>query len=176
MIFKETRLAGAFIVEPERFADERGFFARTWSQREFAERGLASLPVECNVSFNQRKGTLRGMHYQVAPQAQAKLVNCSRGAIYDVIVDLRPASPTFKKWIAVELTGLNGMLLYVPAGFAHGFQTLADETEVAYQMFEVFAPDCANGVRWNDPAFDINWPDAERVINERDQSYPDFRF
>jgi len=175
MIFTETKLEGAFIIELEKFSDERGFFACTWSQREFAERGLESQPVECNASFNKTKGTLRGMHYQVATHAQAKLVHCSRGSIYDVIVDLRPESPTLKQWFAVELTEGNGLMLYLPTGFAHGFQTLEDETEVFYQMFEIYAPDYARGVRWNDPAFDIRWPDAARVINERDQSYPDFR-
>jgi dTDP-4-dehydrorhamnose 3,5-epimerase len=175
MIFTETKLEGAFIIEPQKLEDARGFFARTWSQREFAERGLESRPVEGNASFNKAKGTLRGMHYQVAPFAQAKLVRCSRGAIYDVIVDLRPASPTFKQWVGVELTESNGLLLYVPAGFAHGFQTLEDETEIVYQMFEVYAPEHAGGVRWNDPAFDIRWPDAERVITKRDQNYADFQ-
>lgn len=179
MIFKETKLAGAFVVEQELFADERGFFARSWSEREFAAAGLDARLSECNISFNHRRGTLRGMHFQRAPHAQAKLVRCTMGAIYDVIIDLRPASPTFKEWVGVELTAENRRMLYVPETFAHGFQTLVDNTEVFYQMSEVFAPDCAGGVRWNDPAFGIEWPEAggprqERIIIARDRDYPDF--
>lgn len=177
MIFKETRLTGAFVIEQELFEDERGFFARSWSEREFVAAGLAARLAECNISFNKKSGTLRGMHFQREPHAQAKLVRCTAGAIYDAIIDLRPESPTFKQWIGVELTARNRRMLYVPAGFAHGFQTLADETEVFYQMSELYAPDCAGGVRWNDPAFGIAWPspeDGERIINIRDQEYPDF--
>src|SRR5687768_3908724 len=176
MIFKETKLGGAFVVEPERFEDERGFFARGWSRREFEERGLDARLVETNISFNRRRGTLRGMHFQSAPRAQAKLVRCTRGAIYDVVVDLRPESPTFKRWVGVELSADNRLMLFVPEGLAHGFQTLADETEVFYQMSEYYAPETAGGVRWDDPAFGIEWPDAPaRIINERDANYPDFR-
>ncbi len=179
MIFTETKLTGAFVIEPERFADERGFFARSWSAREFAEAGVDARLAECNVSFNRKQGTLRGMHYQVAPHAQAKLVRCTMGAIYDVIVDLRPQSPTFKQWVAAELTAHNRLMLYVPGDFAHGFQTLTDNTEVLYQMTDVFAPDCARGVRWDDPAFRIEWPTTaagggERIIIRRDREYPDF--
>lgn len=178
MIFKEAKLAGAFVVEQELFEDERGFFARSWSEREFAARGLDARLVECNISFNHRQGTLRGMHFQNAPHAQAKLVRCTTGAIYDVIIDLRRESETFRQWLGVELTAANRRMLYVPAGFAHGFQTLADETEVFYQMSDVFAPECAGGVRWNDPAFGIEWPEVgdgrERIINARDRDYPDF--
>lgn len=177
MIFNETKLAGAFVIEQELFADVRGFFARSWSVREFAERGLDARLAECNISFNHRKGTLRGMHFQNDPHAQAKLVRCTSGAIYDVIVDLRAASETFRQWIGVELTAANRRMLYVPVGFAHGFQTLADDTEVFYQMSDVFAPECAGGVRWDDPAFGIAWPDnggAERIIIARDREYPDF--
>jgi dTDP-4-dehydrorhamnose 3,5-epimerase len=177
VIFEETKLAGAFVIEQELFADERGFFARSWSVREFAARGLDAHLAECNISFNHRKGTLRGMHFQNEPHAQAKLVRCTSGAIYDVIVDLRPASETFRQWIGVELTAANHRMLYVPAGFAHGFQTLADDTEVFYQMSDVFAPECAGGVRWDDPAFRIEWPDnggAQRIIIARDREYPDF--
>lgn len=177
MIFNETKLAGAFVIEQERFADERGFFARSWSEREFAARGLDARLVECNISFNHRRGTLRGMHFQREPRAQPKLVRCTMGAIYDVIIDLRRESETFKRWIGVELTAANRRMLYVPAGFAHGFQTLADDTEVFYQMSEVFAPECAGGVRWDDPAFGIAWPDnngEERIIIARDREYPDF--
>jgi dTDP-4-dehydrorhamnose 3,5-epimerase len=177
VIFEETKLAGAFVVEQELFADERGFFARSWSVREFAARGLDARLAECNISFNHRKGTLRGMHFQNAPHAQAKLVRCTSGAIYDAIIDLRPASETFRQWLGVELTAANRRMLYVPTGFAHGFQTLADDTEVFYQMSDAFAPECAGGVRWNDPAFGIAWPDnggAERIIIARDREYPDF--
>jgi dTDP-4-dehydrorhamnose 3,5-epimerase len=177
MIFKETELAGAFVIEQELFEDARGFFARTWSEREFAAQGLNARLAECNLSFNRRKGTLRGMHFQRAPHAQAKLVRCTMGAIYDAIIDLRPDSPTFKSWFGVELTADNRRMLYVPEGFAHGFQTLADETEVFYQVSDVFAPELADGVRWDDPAFGVVWPDndgAERIIIERDRQYPDF--
>ena len=175
MIFTETRLEGAFLVEPERFEDERGFFALSWSSAEFGARGLCAHPAECNISFNRRKGTLRGMHYQLAPHAQAKLVRCTLGAVYDVIVDLRPDSDTFKQWVAAELSADNRLMLYVPEGFAHGFQTLEDGSEVFYQMSDVYAPEAARGVRWDDPAFGIEWPPGERVINERDRTYPDFQ-
>jgi len=174
MIFVETKLAGVFIIEPERFEDERGFLARTWSQREFAERGLNPKLVECNVSSNIRKGTLRGMHYQSEPFAQAKLVRCTAGAIYDVAIDLRPDSATFKNWEAVELTAENRRMFYIPEGCAHGFQTLEAATEVFYQISEVYAPDYARGVRWNDPAFGVEWPPAKRIIIARDSSYEDW--
>lgn len=175
MIFIETPLKDAFILEPERIEDERGFFARTWCQREFKERGLNSNLVQCNLSFNHKKGTLRGMHYQVKPHEEAKLVRCTKGSIYDVIIDIRPDSPTFKQWIAAELTVENRKMLYIPEGFAHGFQTLEDKTEVFYQMSEFYASDCAKGVRWNDPVFGIEWPVAdERIISQRDLQYPDF--
>jgi dTDP-4-dehydrorhamnose 3,5-epimerase len=175
MIFRETKLSGAFVVEPERFEDERGFFARSWSAREFAERGLDPALAECNVSFNRRAGTLRGMHYQAAPHAQAKLVRCPRGRIYDVIIDLRPESETFRRWVGVELSAENGAMLYVPEGFAHGFQTLADDTEVFYQMSAYYEAASGRGVRWDDPAFGVEWPEAgERIMNARDRDYPDF--
>src|SRR5919199_3217742 len=148
MIFTETKLKGAFLIEPEPRADERGFFARTWCQREFEAHGLRTRWVQCNISFNKKKGTLRGMHYQLAPYAEAKLVRCTRGAIYDVIIDLRYDSPTFKQWQALNLTADNRQMLFIPEGFAHGFQTLDDDTEVFYQMSEFYAPDCAKGVRW----------------------------
>jgi dTDP-4-dehydrorhamnose 3,5-epimerase len=172
--FIETPLRGAFLVKPATFTDERGFFARTWSQREFEDRGLDGTLVECNVSFNTRAGTLRGMHYQAAPDAQVKLVRCTRGAIHDVIIDLRPESPTFKQWFAAQLTARNQHMLYVPEGFAHGFQTLEDDSEILYQMGAYYAPDAGRGVRWNDPAFGIDWPPAERAMNARDAGYPDF--
>jgi dTDP-4-dehydrorhamnose 3,5-epimerase len=175
MIFTETQLKGAFIIELERFEDERGFFALSWSERVFAERGLDAKLLECNVSFNRKKGTLRGMHYQQAPYGQAKLVRCTMGALYDIIIDLRPASPTLKQWVGVELTAANRLMLYVPEGFAHGFQTLADDTEILYQMSSMYVPESAHGVRWNDPAFNIEWPNAVTMISERDRLYQDFK-
>ena len=174
MIFVETKLKGAVIIEPERLEDERGFFSRTWCKREFETHGLNPDLVQCNISFNRKKGTLRGMHYQVHPHEEAKLVRCTIGSIYDVIIDLRPNSKTFKQWIAVELTSANRKMIYAPEGFAHGFQTLTDNTEVFYQMSEFYVPESAHGVRWNDPQFNIVWPDDERQISFRDQSFEDF--
>jgi dTDP-4-dehydrorhamnose 3,5-epimerase len=174
MIFTETALEGAFIVEPELIEDRRGCFARSWSQREFAAHGLNPRLAEANFSLNRKKGTLRGMHFQLAPQGQVKLVRCTAGAIYDVIIDLRPGSATFKQWIAVELSGTNHRQLYIPEGFAHGFQTLARDTEVLYHMSEYFAPESARGIRWNDPAFAIEWPLDVRAIIDRDNSYEDW--
>ncbi len=171
MIFVETKLAGVFIIEPEKFGDERGFLARTWSQHEFAERGLNPNLVECNLSFNIRRGTLRGMHYQSEPFAQAKLVRCTAGAIYDVAVDLSPDSATFRKWEAVELTAENRRMFYIPEGCAHGFQTLEDRTEVFYQMSGVYAPEYARGLRWNDPVFGIRWPLPDPFMLGRDANY-----
>jgi dTDP-4-dehydrorhamnose 3,5-epimerase len=173
MTFSETKLSGAFIVELEKFEDERGFFAHSWSEKEFAARRLDSSMVECSISFNWKRGTLRGMHYQAAPHGQVKIVRCTKGAIYDVIIDLRAASPTFKQWVGVELTAENHSMLYVPKGFAHGFQTLEDASEVFYQMSEVYAPESGRGVRWNDPAFKIAWPEPVSLVNERDGTYPD---
>lgn len=170
LIFCETKLKGAFIIELERLEDERGFFARTFCQEEFEAHGLNARIVQCNISFNKRKGTLRGMHYQVAPYEEAKLVRCTKGAIYDVIIDLRPDSLTFRRWIAVELTADNRFMLYVPADFAHGFQTLEDNTEVFYQMSEFYHPECARGVRWDDPAFAIEWPMVPITISEKDEA------
>jgi dTDP-4-dehydrorhamnose 3,5-epimerase len=174
MIFTATTLNGAFLIEPERRQDERGFFARTWCEREFAAAGLQTEWVQCNISFNRQRGTLRGMHYQAAPYEEAKLVRCTMGAIYDVIIDLRADSPTFRQWLAVELTADNRHMLFIPQGFAHGFQTLTDETEVFYQMSQFYAPEYARGVRWDDSAFKIAWPADKRIISERDQSFPDF--
>ena len=177
MIFRETNLAGAFLVELEKFEDDRGFFARSWSEQEFAERGLDSCLAECNISFNKERGTLRGMHYQAAPHGQVKLVRCTRGSIYDVIIDLRPGSPTFKQWAGVELSAENCHMLYIPKDFGHGFQTLVDDTEVFYQMSDVYTPESGRGVRWNDPAFGVLWPLPRNVImNERDRSYADFDY
>lgn len=174
MKFIETKLKGAFIIEPERLEDERGFFARTFCQKEFEEHGLKFQFVQCNISFNKRKGTLRGMHYQAAPYEEVKLVRCTRGATYDVIIDLRRDSSTFKKWFAVELTEENHKMLYVPEGLAHGFQTLMDNTEVFYMMSEFYHPEYTRGVRWNDPVFGIKWPADNRIISTKDQQYPDF--
>ncbi len=174
MIFTETKLAGAFVIELERHTDERGFFARTFCQQEFEAHVLKTQVVQCNVSFNKRKGTLRGMHYQAAPFAEEKLVRCTSGSIYDVIIDLRRTSATFKQYFAVELSAENGRMLYIPEDFAHGFQTLQDDTEVFYQMAQRYSAEHARGVRWNDPAFGIEWPEGERIIIERDQNYPNF--
>ena len=174
MIFQETKLKGSFIIEPERLKDERGFFARTWCKREFETRGLNPELVQCNISFNKKRGTLRGMHYQEAPREEVRLVRCTMGAIYDVIIDLRPDSQTFKQWFYVELTAKNRKMFYIPEGFAHGFLTLEHNTEVFYQMSEFYAPECARGVRWNDPNFGILWPVKVKVISEKDVQYPDF--
>jgi dTDP-4-dehydrorhamnose 3,5-epimerase len=172
MNFTKTALEGAFIIEPELLRDERGFFASTWSQQEFAGQGLHAPLVQANVSLNIRRGTLRGMHFQISPHQEAKLVRCTAGSIFDVIIDLRKDSPTFHQWVGVELSGSNRLLLYVPEGFAHGFQTLADNTEVAYQISEYYHPDSARGVRWDDPAFGIKWPLPVTVISERDRNHP----
>lgn len=171
MIFTETALKGAYIIEPQKIEDERGFFARSWCQREFEAQGLASHLVQCNISFNHKRGTLRGLHYQAAPFAETKLVRCTQGAICDVIVDLRPNSPTFLQWIRVELSAGNRKMLYVPEGFAHGFQTLDDNTEVFYQMSEFYAPAYGRGIRWNDPLLKIAWPEAVTTISKKDQAY-----
>jgi len=170
MIFRPTELPGAFVIEPERIGDERGFFARTWCRDEFAAHGLSADLVQCNVSYNARQGTLRGMHYQAAPHAEVKLVRCTRGAIFDAIIDVRPESPTYRGWIGVELTAENGRMLYIPEGFAHGFQTLRDETEVFYQMSTQYRAASSRGLRWDDPAVGISWPPAgSRVISDRDR-------
>ena len=173
--FTPTSLGGAYVVDPERFPDERGFLARGYSEGEFAALGIHRPLVEAIISFNERRYTVRGMHFQRAPRAQAKLVRCTAGAIYDVIIDLRPGSETFGRWDAVELTAESRRMLYVPEGFAHGYQTLADATEVFYLASDVYAPEYAGGVRWDDPAFRIEWPAADGVIiNERDSTCPDF--
>jgi dTDP-4-dehydrorhamnose 3,5-epimerase len=174
MIFTGTPLPGAYAIDLERLADERGFFARTRCRREFEAHGLNPDVAQCNVSVSHKRGTLRGMHYQAAPRAEAKLVRCTAGAIYDVIVDLRADSKMFKQWFAVELSADNRRMLYIPEGLAHGFLTLADNVEVSYEMSEFYAPECARGVRWNDPAFAIRWPLEITMISERDRTYPDF--
>ena len=174
--FTETKLPGAFIIEPEIFRDERGFFARSYSEKEFHDHGISLRLAESHISFNKTRYTIRGLHFQKAPHAQAKLVGCTQGAIFDVIVDLRPDSPTFKQWFGEELTAKNHLMLYVPAGFAHGYQTLEDKSEMFYQVSEFYVPESCGGVRWNDPAFAIQWRAMDGVtLNERDQNYPDFR-
>jgi dTDP-4-dehydrorhamnose 3,5-epimerase len=175
MTFTETELEGAFVIDLDRIEDPRGFFARSWCAREFEEHGLNPRLVQCNVSRNGSRGTLRGMHYQVPPHEEAKLVRCTLGAIYDVIVDLRPRSSTYLRSFGSMLSAENHRALYVPEGFAHGFLTLTDESEVFYQMSEFYAPDAARGLRWNDPALAIEWPEAVTVIAERDRTYPDFQ-
>jgi dTDP-4-dehydrorhamnose 3,5-epimerase len=174
MIFAETSLRGAFIIDLERMEDERGFFARSFCQKEFLAHGLKTEIAQSNVSFNRKKGTLRGMHFQRPPRAEAKLVRCTQGSIYDVVIDLRPDSATFCKWIGIELRADNRTALYIPEGFAHGFQTLRDNTELFYQMFTSYAPEWQRGVRWDDPAFDIKWPLPDPIMSERDRSYPPF--
>lgn len=174
--FTETKLKGAFVIEPETFRDDRGFLARSFSQKEFESRGLNPRMAECNISFSRKRHTIRGMHFQNPPFAQAKLVRCTKGAIYDVIIDLRAESLTFRQWIGAELTAENHHMLYVPEGFAHGFQTLEDDTEVFYQISNFYNPGSEGGVRWNDPAFGIKWPATDGItINTRDQNYPDFK-
>lgn len=175
MIFTPLELDGAFVVDLELREDERGFFARTWSREEFEQHGLNPAVEQCNLSFNHRRGTLRGMHFQRPPHAEVKLIRCTRGAIFDVIVDLRPGSATYTHWLGVELSAENRRALYVPEGFAHGYQTLVDATETQYQVSEGYAPDAEGGVRWDDPAFRIEWPTAEmRTISEKDRAWPDY--
>jgi dTDP-4-dehydrorhamnose 3,5-epimerase len=175
MIFKETPLKGAFLIEPERREDERGFFARAWDPHEFEVHGLNPRIAQCSISYNKKRGTLRGMHYQDKPHEEAKVVRCTMGALYDVIIDLRRDSTTFKQWTATELNAKSRRMFYIPEGFAHGFLTLEDDTEVFYQMSEVQVPDKARGVRWDDPVFGIKWPIAVQVISDRDRTYQDFR-
>jgi dTDP-4-dehydrorhamnose 3,5-epimerase len=175
MIAKETKLNGAYVIEPERFEDERGFFARAWSAKELSALGAIGQFVEANFAYNHKRGTLRGLHWQAAPHEQAKLVRCTRGSIFDVAVDLRPESATYGQWTSVELSAANRLLFYVPDGFAHGYLTLEDDSEVLYLVTSDFAPASGRGARWNDPALAIRWPDVgELIINERDNSYPDF--
>lgn len=195
MIFKETKLKGAYIIEMETINDERGFFARSFCVREFEKYGLNPRIVQCNISYNKKKGTLRGMHYQIKPHEEAKIVSCTKGSVFDVIIDLRPDSPTYCQWFAIELTAhsspltahsspetayrslltANYKMLYIPEGFAHGFQTLEDETAVFYQMSEFYHPESARGVKWNDPTFRIEWPLTINAISEKDMRYPDFK-
>ncbi|MCR4346781.1 MAG: dTDP-4-dehydrorhamnose 3,5-epimerase [Sulfuricaulis sp.] len=173
MIFVETRLRGAYIIELEPHVDERGFFARTFCREEFIAHGLNPDFAQCDISFNKKQGTLRGLHYQTEPFEEVKLVRCSRGAIYDVVIDLRPESPTHRQWMSVELTQENHKAVYIPEGFAHGFQTLHDNSEVLYQMSEPYHPDHSHGIRWDDPALGITWPPAsQRIISAKDLAYP----
>jgi dTDP-4-dehydrorhamnose 3,5-epimerase len=175
MTFLETRITGVFEIRPDLVQDERGFFARTWCQNESASHGLNPRLAQCNISSSPRKGTLRGMHYQVAPFAEVKLIRCTRGSIFDVALDLRPDSPTYKQWTAAVLTAENHHMLYVPEGCAHGLLTLEGHSEVFYQMSEFYHPEAARGVRWNDPAFGIEWPGKVEVISAKDASYSDFK-
>jgi dTDP-4-dehydrorhamnose 3,5-epimerase len=174
MIFCTTPIPNVVELKLEERCDERGFFARTWCQQEFEDHGLNSRLVQCSISSNRRRGTLRGMHYQSSPHAEAKLVRCTKGSVFDVVLDLRPTSPTYKKWHSVVLTADAHNMIYVPEGCAHGFLTLADDSEILYQMSEFYHPESAQGVRWNDPAFQIAWPSEAELISERDRSYPDF--
>lgn len=174
MIFTETKLPGAYLIDVEKREDHRGFFARAWCQREFEEHHLVPRVVQANISFNKQKGTLRGMHYQLAPYAETKLVRCVRGALYDVIIDLRPDSSTYMQWLGVELTAEDYRMLFVPEGFAHGFQTLVDNTEATYQVSQFYTPGAEGGVRYDDPAFGIEWPIDVQVISDKDRSWPNY--
>jgi dTDP-4-dehydrorhamnose 3,5-epimerase len=174
MIFTETSLKGAFVIEINKLGDERGFFGRSWCQKEIESHGLNSRVVQANTSFSAYKGTLRGMHYQKHPHEENKLIRCTRGSIYDVIVDLRQDSPTYKQWFGVELTADNYKMLYAPEKFAHGFITLEDNSEVTYLVTQFYSPDAESGVRYDDPVFGIQWPTKVSVISEKDRSHPDF--
>jgi dTDP-4-dehydrorhamnose 3,5-epimerase len=174
MIFSETPVKGVFLIDLEPIADERGFFARSWCQQEFATHGLSTQVVQCNVSYNRFRHTLRGLHYQVVPHQEAKLVRCVRGALYDVVLDLRPGSSTYLQHVGVELSADNRQAIHVPEGCAHGFLTLTDDTEVLYQMSAAYEAGAARGIRWDDPAFGIRWPAPVVIISQRDRSYPDF--
>jgi dTDP-4-dehydrorhamnose 3,5-epimerase len=175
MVFTETKLQGAFIIEIERLEDERGFFARAWCEKELAAHGLNVHWVQANIAFSKQKGTLRGLHYQIAPYEEAKLMRCIRGAMYDVIVDLRPEFPTYLQWLGVELTADNHKALYVPEGCAHGYQTLVNDTETFYPVSQFYSPGFERGVRWDDPAFGIEWPETDEcIISAKDKSWPDY--
>ena len=174
MIFAETAIPGVLTVDLDRREDSRGFFARSFCENEFAAHGLLTRFVQCNISSNTRRGTLRGMHFQREPRPEVKLVRCTRGAVYDVVIDLRRDSPAYRRWVTVELSGENGRALYIPAGIAHGFQTLADDTELYYHMGEFYDPALAAGVRWNDPAFGIEWPIADPILSDKDAVYSDY--
>jgi dTDP-4-dehydrorhamnose 3,5-epimerase len=174
MLFLETKLQGAFIIDLQRIEDSRGFFARAFCKREFEQHGLNPTLFQCNVSFNPNKGTLRGMHYQVEPVREVKLIRCTAGAIFDAIIDLRTGSPTYRQWTGVELSAQNRRLFYVPEGFAHGYLTLTENTEVFYQVSEFYSPGYERGIRWNDRAFQIEWPNEPLIISPKDAAHPDF--
>ena len=175
MIFVETNLKGAFIIEPERMEDHRGFFARIWCKKEFEAHGLNPHFVQINLSFNESRGTIRGLHYQIAPHEEAKLFRCTKGATFDVIIDLRPDSTTFMDWVGVELTADNRKMLYVPENCAHGYQTLTDNTEIFYQVSQFYAPESERGARWHDPMFGIKWPERNcLMISEKDNKWPNY--
>lgn len=174
MIFTETKIKGAYIIEPEFISDERGFFARSFCRDEFSRYRLETNIVQCNLSYNKKLGTLRGMHYQEPPYEEAKIVSCTNGAIYDVILDLRLDSRTYCQWVATELNNANFSSIYIPKGCAHGFQTLKNDSVVYYQMTEFFSPEYAKGVRYDDPSFGIQWPIEERIISEKDRAYSDY--
>jgi dTDP-4-dehydrorhamnose 3,5-epimerase len=175
MIFTETKLRGVHIIEPERRTDDRGFFARMWCRRELEEHGLNAGVSQINVGFTLLKGGLRGLHYQLPPRQEVKLVRCTMGALFDVALDLRPESPTYRQWVGLELTAQNRRMLYVPQGCAHGYQTLVDNTEMHYQTSEFYAPDLAGGVRYDDPAFEIQWPLPVTGVSVADRSWPDYQ-
>jgi dTDP-4-dehydrorhamnose 3,5-epimerase len=172
VIFRETKLKGAYVIEVQKIGDARGFFGRSWCRREFGEHGLTAEMMQSNIGFSTQKGTLRGLHYQEQPFAEAKLVRCTRGAAYDVIVDLRPDSPTCRQWFGTELTQDNYQMMYVPEGFAHGYLTLEDNTEMTYSVTQFYSPEAERGIRYDDPAFDIIWPMDIRVISDKDRSWP----
>jgi dTDP-4-dehydrorhamnose 3,5-epimerase len=174
MIFSEIELPGAYVIDLEKIEDERGFFARAWCEKELSEHGLEARIAQCNMSFFRHRGTLRGMHFQRPPHQEVKLIRCIRGSLLDVIVDLRPDSVTYKRWAAVELTADNRRMLYVPRGFAHGFQALEDDTETFYMVSDPYTSGAEGGVRWNDPAFDIEWPLVPTEMSEKDRRWPDF--
>ncbi len=175
MIFKKTRLGGVFVIETEKIQDSRGFFARSWCTNEFSTHEIMPVIRQCNISFNHKRGTLRGMHYQITPFEEEKLVRCTRGEIFDVIIDIRTDSPTYMQHLSITLNEDNHTMLYIPKGFAHGFQTMKDNTEIFYQMSEFYTPDAARGIRWNDPSFEIEWPIVkEKIMSEKDQAYPDY--
>lgn len=174
MIFTETKLEGAFIIELEKLSDQRGFFARSWCQNEFETHGLNCHIAQANISYNEKKGTLRGLHYQKSPHEEKKLVRCTKGSIYDVIIDLRSHSKTYAQWLSVELTAANYKMLYVPENFAHGYQTLEDNTEVFYQVSQYYTPGAESGIRWDDPIFYIHWPLEVQVISDKDKSWPNY--
>ncbi len=172
MIFNKTKLDGAYVIEPERLEDHRGFFARVWCENEFSKHGLNSALLQCNIAFNYKKDILRGMHYQVAPYQEVKLVRCTQGSIFDVIVDLRPDSSSYKDWVGVELNAENRHMLYVPEGFAHGYLTLQDNSEVFYQVSQAYTPEAERGLRWDDPAFNIAWPYTDDLtISGKDKAW-----